>query len=476
MTMNDKQVVNAALRDYLSLFIQRTFKTVSPADQYLHNWHIDALAHVLTLVAQRKIKRLIVTMPPRHMKSISISVAFTAWLLGHDPRFSIICVSYAQELATKFSIDTRAVMESGWYAECFPGTVLTGPKNTQSELTTSQQGFRLATSVGGPLTGRGCNFLIIDDPHKADDAMSVAKRQAVLEWYRQTAISRLNDPENDCIVLVQQRLHEDDLVGTLLESEGWVHLNLSAIAEQRELIDIGPDRQHLRQPGDVLHPRRISKERLKQYEAEMGSAAFAAQYQQRPGPAGGGVVKLDWFRRYAQMPRRRRGSLVVQSWDQGYTTADTSNPSVCLTFLFQDGHFYLIDVLRVRVEYPELLRLIPDYRKVKQADFCIVEAVGAGVALWQQLARLDPHVYRYTRPKDDKVMRLTKLSPLIESGQVWLPQEAPWLNGFLQELQYFPNGKYDDQVDALSQALTWLKLQPPEPEPPPAGFERYEVV
>jgi hypothetical protein len=180
--MNEQELLRALLRANLNAFIRKTFETVSAGDTFAANWHLDAIAYHLALCEQGEIKRLLITLPPRSLKSISASVAFPAWVLGRNPTRKIICVSYAADLAVKHSLDTRAVMESAWYQRCFPQAQLNPNKNTQHEFTTKKLGHRLATSVGGTLTGRGGNLIIVDDPHKSDEVESEIKRKNVIGW------------------------------------------------------------------------------------------------------------------------------------------------------------------------------------------------------------------------------------------------------------------------------------------------------
>ncbi len=245
--------LRALLRRDLASFVQKVFYTVAPARPYDHNWHIDAIAWHLEQCLRGDIKRLIITVPPRHLKSICASVAFPAWAFGHDPSLRIIAASYSTELARKHALDCRVVMESSWYRQVFPRTRLHADKNTELEFMTTARGFRLATSVGGTLTGRGGNLIIIDDPMKPSEAMSDLKRVAVKQWYDGTLYSRLDNKSEDTIVLIMQRLHVDDLVGHVLEQEPWVHINLPAIAEAPQRFQIGPDRFIERRLGEPLH-------------------------------------------------------------------------------------------------------------------------------------------------------------------------------------------------------------------------------
>ena len=461
--MNNQKQLNALLRQDLSSFIHKAFMTVASGEEYLPNWHIEAIAYHLECCFRGDMKRLIITMPPRYLKSISASVAFPAWVLGHDPSRKIICASYAQSLAEKLSLDTRTIMESDWYRLCFPAAWLDNKKNTQAEFTTSKQGFRLATSVGGSLTGRGGNLIIIDDPHKADEVNSDTKREAVITWFRNTLLSRLDNKQKDVIIVIQQRLHENDLAGYLLETGQWIHLNLAAIAEQDENILIGDNHYHLRKQGDVLHPERESLDLLEQMKSTMGSQNFAAQYQQRPTPAGGDIVKLEWFKTYAKKPQQRSGDPIVQSWDTACKAGELNDWSVCTTWLIQDNRFYLLDVVRERLEYPALRSRIVASAEQWQTDIVLIEAMNAGLSLIQELrANTSLNIVPIT-PKDDKATRMMAESPAIESGRVLIPSEAVWLADFQHEMVHFPNSKHDDQVDSLSQFLCWAKKRENKP-------------
>ena len=239
MNAFDRRDLEVALRYNLPSFIQRSFQTVVPAAEYLDNWHIDAMAWHLQQCLDGRIKRLIITVPPRNLKSICASVAFPAWVLGRDPTRRIICASYANDLTAKHARDCRAVMESPWYRSLFPRTRLNPKKSAELEFETTRQGYRYGTSTGGALTGRGGNFLIIDDPIKPADAMSVLRREFVKQWFDITVYSRLDSKKDDVIIILMQRVHVDDLVGHILEKDaGWVHLDLPAIADAPQAVPI----------------------------------------------------------------------------------------------------------------------------------------------------------------------------------------------------------------------------------------------
>ena len=299
-----------------------------------------------------KIKRLIITVPPRSLKSIMCSVAFPAFVLGHDPTKRLIVVSYSADLAIKHGNDFRAVVNSEEYRAIFPGMRISAMKNTQTEVVTTLNGFRLAMSVDGALTGRGGDIIIIDDPIAALAALSQKSREHVQHWYFNTLLSRLDDKQNGAIVLVMQRLHEDDLAGVLLRSsDEWTVVSLPAIAEQDEEIPIGNGQIHFRRAGDVLHPEREPREVLELLRAQLGAEIFAAQYQQQPVPPGGAMIKRAWVRRYDQLPKSGQ---VIQSWDVANKQGEENDYSVCTTWLVHENKYYLIDVLRGRFDFPTL--------------------------------------------------------------------------------------------------------------------------
>src|SRR5829696_9154382 len=237
--LTDRTCFDAILKRDLYSFTQMVFGIVSPGEPFQHNWHIEAMTYALELVLEGKIKRLIITVPPRSLKSICASVAFPAFVLGHDPTRRIIGVSYAEGLARKHANDCRAVMRAPLYRRVFPDTRISPSKDTEAEVMTTKRGSRLATSVGGVLTGRGGNLLIVDDPIKPIDAMSDVARKKANDWLENTLFTRLNDKIKGAIVVVMQRLHEDDPVGVLLGKGGWTHLNLPAIAPIYEEIELG---------------------------------------------------------------------------------------------------------------------------------------------------------------------------------------------------------------------------------------------
>lgn len=455
--LHDKLLLAALLRQDLYSFVQKAFSTVSPGEQFLPNWHLRAICHYLERVRRGEIRRLRIEVPPRSLKSVCASVAFPAFLLGHDPAAKIITASYSADLAAKHAGDCRSVMQSDWYRELFPRTRLGSTRNQELNYETTQKGYRYATSVGGTLTGRGGNIIIIDDPLKPEDAMSEARREAVNGWYSRTLLSRLNNKAKDAIVLVQQRLHMDDLAGHVENLDNWTVLRLPAIAEEEEAIALGNGEYYHRKSGEVLHQAREPVEVLESVRRGLGSAVFSAQYQQCPVPADGSVIKWTWFRRYAAPPDARE-MVIYQSWDTASKPDEHCDFSVCTTWGVLGDDLYLLDVDRRRMDFPELKRRVIKLARHWEPRSIIIEDKGSGTALIQQLRAEHNRITRPTGflPKEDKVTRLHAQSARIEAGHVWLPDNAPWLEDLRIELSSFPNGRHDDQADSISQFLSWF--------------------
>jgi hypothetical protein len=332
------------------------FDLLTHGEPLLMNWHIEAMAYHLEQVRRGKITRLIINCPPRYLKSLLTSVAFPAYMLGHDSRKCLIVVSHGSDLAVKLANDCRTVINSPRYKSTFPGLQISRMKNTESEITTTRGGFRLATSIDGSITGRGGHIIIIDDPLKPSDASSDAKREHVNAWFKNTLYSRLDNKQTGAIIIVMQRLHDDDLCGWLSKnSHGWTFLNLPAIALEEEQIPIGDGRFYHRHIGDVLHPERESKSDLDKICSEVGEEIFNTQYQQCPSQPTGHMIKRDSIQRYDHPPIRKESHYVIQSWDTAIKVDASNDYSVCVTFLVDDQrNYYLLEVLRARLLYHDL--------------------------------------------------------------------------------------------------------------------------
>lgn len=465
---SDADLLSATLRQDFYSFVQKTFQTVSPGDTFSRNWSIEAICHAITEVIEGKNTRLVINIPPRNLKSICASVALPAFVLGHDPTKRIICVSYSDELAKKFSNDCRVVMKSDWYRRLFPNTVIDRAKDTETEFLTTQRGYRFATSVGGTLTGRGGDLVIIDDPIKPQDAQSKSVREKCVQWYENTLLSRLDDKQRGAIVLVMQRLHVDDLTARLLEGGSFKQLCLPAIAEERATISLGNGRVHVREIDDVLDPVREPLSALKLLRNGMTPLVFSAQYQQRPIPLAGNLIKREWIKFYDHGPGGvpwTKDEYFVTSWDTAMKSSELADYSVGTVWTVQEGakRIYLTDLVRGRFEFPDLVtqavKLHHKWRfnEPNRYHILTIEDKGSGTSLIQALK--GHRIYNYVsdfRLVGDKIMRLEAQAVYFANGVVQFPSKARWLDVLMEELLGFPGVKHDDQVDSISQALACI--------------------
>ena len=506
--------LNWATSSNIHIFTQRVFQHINPNAEYQPNWHIDLIMEQLERVRRGYIKRLIINMPPRSLKSICASVAFPAWVLAHQPHKRIITTSYSLQLAKKHSLDCRSVIASKWYQELFP-TRLAREQNDQFKFQTTDFGFRLATSVGGTLTGEGGDILILDDPINAAQAQSPQLRRRLSDWYQQTLVSRLDDKMAGAILLVMQRFHPDYLTGELLKTGHWHHLNLPLIATQKEHYTICGKPQG-RRVGEVLHQGRDTRAYATKLREEIGPYAYQAQYQQTPITRTGEMIKREWFGQHPpppplageerdlasiscqraqpegrsgclvavvgesdtkdmpcgfppKSPRKRGdflptnedGGLIIQSWDTAIKSSPSSDYSVCITACLSGGVSHLLDVHRDRIEYPALKRRVLQQAERFSPDHILIEDKASGQQLIQDLKREAGLPIIPILPKGDKFSRISAATGMIEAGKVSLPNNAHWLAAFLEEVLSYPGTTFDDQIDALAQYLNWLRSRPP---------------
>lgn len=454
-------VRDALLRTDFSSFLAKSFSTVDPAATYLHNWHIEVMADYLQRVTQGQLKRLIINIPPRNLKSLTVSVAWPAWLLGRKPSLRVMAASYSAELAIKHSLDCRQVMTSPWYREVFADTYIAKDQNEKHRFTTTKRGFRFATSVGGVATGEGGDVLIVDDPHTPLQAASNRMRIRALDWFDQTFMSRLNHKKKGAVVVIMQRLHADDLTGHLLNKKGspWELLELPSIATEKQVFSLLNEKVVARDEGQLLHPRREGFKELELLKESMGSQAFSAQYQQCPLPQEGAMLKSEWFQRFDCLPEAGE---IVQSWDTAIKAGNQNDFSVCATWMIvrhesaKDG-FYLVDMVVKRLEFPELCKSVVRQAAEWQPMAILIEDKASGQSLLQELRRGSSLPLIAIQPKHSKTERFASVTPLFEAGRVYLPRYASWLGDLESELLAFPHVSHDDQVDAISQFLTWVR-------------------
>ncbi|MBN1281916.1 MAG: phage terminase large subunit [Alphaproteobacteria bacterium] len=477
------RILKSALRADFKSFVIKVFYAVSPGNQYLDNWHIDVICDAIMDMIENKNNRLIINIPPRYMKSIICSVALPAYLLGKDPKTNIICISYNDNLSEKFASDCRNIMQSEWYKELFPMTRLHKSRQSISDFETTAGGGRMATSIGGTLTGRGADWIIIDDPLKPSDSLSDAQRDKLNDWYGSTLYSRLNDKTNGKIILVMQRLHQDDLTGHLLESDAKFRLiKLPVIAQEDEKWIIknkifGTEKNILRIKGDLLHPARENMDTINDLKFSLGDFDFAGQYQQEPYPLEGGLVREEWFQYFdrAEIPWNLNtvANIFISLDSANKTGINNAYSAFCIVVMTRDYKFYLLDVVRGKWDFAELTeKTIEIYNTWKHqlgGGNCVkllIEDMASGQQLIQILSKgRDQQGYGFNvegiKPEGDKISRLRGTSLFIQQGRLLFPKyDEPWWADFKKELLGFPHTKCKDQVDALTQAITYPQTKP----------------
>jgi predicted phage terminase large subunit-like protein len=452
---NERQIADSVFRNSFGAFCYRAFEVLHPGQQLIPNWHIDAVCYAIEqMVTGQSQKRLVLNQPPRTLKSHIVSICLPAWELGRNPSARIISASYSEDLAHKFSRDCRALMESQFYKRVFPATRLNPKKSTETEFETTRRGYRLATSVGGTLTGRGGDILIVDDPIKANDANSQVALTGADEWFHNTALSRL-DSADSLVIVTMQRLHQRDLSGVLIE-KGWPSLVIPAIGTESQTYLIGNDETYTRPAGELLQPQRDSREAFESIKRDIGSRLWAAQYQQNPTPADGNVIKAAWLARYDFSPAERKFRRIVLSCDPAGKAGVTNDYTAITICGFDKKQIHVLHVARGHWTVLQMRDRIKALAREWNVDPIVIEDTSSGMGLIQMLRDEQLLNVIGRRPKADKQVRLSQHEGRFEAGNILLPKEAPWLADFEAELLAFPNGRYDDQVDALLLFLDWF--------------------
>ncbi|MBX3521586.1 MAG: phage terminase large subunit [Xanthobacteraceae bacterium] len=444
---SQKRIAYHLAREDFFSFAVLAARVLWSADNPLPDY-FRTMAYVLQPTLDGHAQRQIVNLPPRHGKTFLISVALPAFLMGRNPTKKIIVVSYGTDLAAEHTHEFRRLIESEEYRKVFPNVSFI--RCNETEVKTSAGGSRLGLSIEGAVTGRGADVLIIDDPIKGGEAQSANARKLVLDRVQNSLMSRLNSRATGSIICVMQRVHIDDLTASLVKLGGFSVLALPLVAETLQEFPISATKTYNRQVGDILDASRFPPDSIEQQKLDSGDYNFAAQYQQNPIPAEGSIFRRSDLNFYDRLPEGRESVRLI-SWDVATTTNPTSSYSVGTVWSIFGDRMYLIDVIRRRLELPELttaaLRLAAQYAPAKT----LIEKEGYGENLIQQLQRrgFTPMVAR-SRPT--KIERAVIASGAFREGRIYLPKSAPWLDDYIEELLRFPSG-FDDQVDSSCQAI-----------------------
>ena len=455
----------------LNKFMQNTWDIIEPGVKFLKNWHINLISEYLMALSLGKIKHLIVNIPPRNMKSTLISVDFPCWEWINSPHRKYVFASYGMNLTKAHARKRKMIITSDFYQGYWSDKCKISPKlDTQIEWANASHGVMFATSVGSALVGRGGSRIIIDDPVDPMRVDSPTLRESANRWYSEVVVSRLDDKSTDSIIVVMQRLHQNDLVGyiTGLESSDlnesliikgdWTILRLPAIAEEDEDLK-GPisDRTYHRNKGEALWENREPLPVLHQIAEDVREYAFAGQYQQRPSDRKGNVFMRAWFDvvKYDELPRETTGWLL--SVDAAFKKASDSSFVVIGVWCRSGLDNYLVDQLRDRYSFLETIgqiRMIS--RKYPRIRHRIIEAAANGEAILNSLQDEFPDLVA-AKPNDSKEGRAIGITSIAANGHIRIPRVAPWLTEFESEVYNFPAASTNDQVDAMSQAITYLE-------------------
>lgn len=450
----------------LLTFFKQAWDVLEPGRELSLNWHQELICEYLELVASGEIRRLLINVAPRSLKSRLVTVAFPCWLWLQHKSDRYMFLSYASSLANDHSDDRRKIIQSDWYQNLSGGLLLSSSKNRISEFENGSSGLMVARGLDGSVTGGGGDGIIFDDPNNPEKVESTNIREGTLRKFKDYSVTRRDNPAGTFVVVVQQRTHDQDVSGYILkELPDYVHLCLPTEAEDDITITFPKSgKQIIRRKGDLLHPERFGREEVEEAQLTLGNLTYAGRHQQRPVPLEGGIIQHSWFRRYSTPPVNFEQ--IVMSWDTASKASELNCPWCCTVWGILIGNYYLLYVFTKRQEYPEGKRTAGNLMLQWQPNVVLIEDKSTGQSLIQEL-RLNgvtdslgnKHYFNIIPilPCNDKLTRMSVESPAIESGRVWLPENAPWLPEYELTMTKFPLSAISDPVDSTSQALHWLR-------------------
>ena len=454
-------------QDSLAEFVRQAWHIIEPTTPLAWNWHLDAICEYLEAVAGGDIRRLLVNISPRSGKSLFVSILWPAWLWVKYPASRLVFASYSAALSVDLSVKRRSVIESPWYQSRWPQVRMADDQNQKAEFANVASGRMIATSVDASITGKGGGTIVCDDLINPAMAESEAERNHAIRWFDETLGSRLDDKKTGRVVVIEQRTHQADLSGHLLEQGGWEHLCLPAEFERRTTIVMPRSGQTIvKDEGSLLWPQREGRAELDAIRVRLGDYAFQCQYLQQPIARGGNLFKREHFGIYRSIPEHF--DEVAQSWDTAFKTSETSDYSACVTIGHlaergRDGElpgYYILHAWHGRVAFSELKQKAKQLARQYRPGAVVVEDAASGQSLLQEL-RIDTDLpIRPVKVAGDKLVRAAAAEPTISAGRVMLPEGAPWADDFLREVCSFPAGAHDDYVDALTYGIIHLRNDP----------------
>jgi predicted phage terminase large subunit-like protein len=463
---------------HLAEFIRQMWTTIDPHD-YVHGWHIDAICEHAEAVINQEILRLVINIPPRHMKSITLSVGLTPWAWLKKPALQFVYFSYASTLSIRDGVKARRVFESPLYKQRWSDRfTITSDQNTKIRYDNDKGGYRICTSVDGVATGEGGDLLIIDDANNVQDAESDAVRTGTNQWFDEVIQSRFNDPKTGALISIQQRSNAKDLTGHIMGKYGndYTYLILPGRFEVESRRKMALRTFHgftdpRKEEGELLWKERFGMVEMAALEKGLGPFGTAGQIQQRPAPREGGIVPLDKFGRYKVMPARETWIRISLTFDTALKEKELNAYSVCQVWVETPRGLFLLYIWRKKCRYPILKRSAKNLCEEWQAHEVLIEDKSTGCVLIQDLQEDKKYPIKPIDPGGiDKVMRMEAEADAIESGLCWIPEDASvvvnsgvaehpclWLAEFEDEVVNFPNSEYKDQIDPMSQFLKTVR-------------------
>lgn len=453
-------------------FIRSAWPVCEPAVDFVKGWHLDAICEHLEAVSRGDIRNLLLNMPPRHMKSLAVSVFWPVWEWISRPDRRWLFSSYAQSLSIRDSLKCRRLIDSPWFqARWSDRFKLTGDQNQKVRFENDKTGYRIATSVGGLGTGEGGDRIVVDDPHNVLEKESDLIRESTLIWWDETMSTRGNDPKTVAKVIVMQRVHEKDLSGHVLEQGGYVHLRLPAEYEvsQKCITQIGW-KDPRKSEGELLWPERIGEKEIADFKLRLGPTGYAGQFQQRPTPAGGGRFRQAWFRYFKEVDGRyalygKDGRVIKtfgadECWRFGMMdpagAEKEQNNKPCYTVIqtwavTPEGDMLLLDQYRDQAQTPDTAKQAVAICRRDECDYLGIEKNGIGLGVVQTVRRMGIAV-KPILARGEKQARSETAEIRMAAGMVYFRQGSHYLTELEKELLLFPNGEFMDQADTLSHA------------------------
>lgn len=465
-------------------FVKQSWHVVEPGIPFIPSWHIEEICEHLEAVSAGEITRLLINIPPRHSKSTITSVMWPAWEWLTSPEQKFLCASYSGSLSIRDNLKTRRLIQSPWYQERWSHMfALAGDQNAKQRFENSKTGYRLATSVGGTATGEGGSRLLLDDPHSAQAAQSDVIRNSDLEWFDMVWSTRLNNPKEDAMVTIMQRLHEKDISGHIIDDiGGWEHICIPAEYDGVKRSTVLGNYDPRKKIGELICPDRFGSKEIDNLKRLLGQYGVAGQLQQNPSPADGGILKTKYFEMWPADKGLPPFEYILQSYDCAFTEKSSGDPTACTVWAIfthnGERNVMLIDAWEEHLSYPDLRkRAIKDwgteyggmtkdspYSRAKRPDRILVEAKASGQSLIQDLRLAKVPVIGYNPGNADKISRAHQASPTLELGLIWIPESGKnkghfvsWAQAFIKQLEKFPVAEHDDYVDTFSQAIIYLK-------------------